>query len=159
MTGSRYAWYALAAALFLAGCRPRAVPIRYGEDVCAHCRMVIVDARFGAELVTRTGKVYTFDSVECLAHHAAAQPDSAAVFARLVTDYGRPGRLVPVEEVFFIRSEALQSPMGGHLAAFGSGTTRRAALDAYGGRVLDWQAVRGFSDAAGRTEKKTVWGR
>ena len=30
------------------------------------CRMLVSDARFGAQVVTRTGKTLTFDSIECM---------------------------------------------------------------------------------------------
>ena len=42
-------------------------PINYGEDECEFCKMMVMDKRYGAELVTDKGKIYFFDSIECLA--------------------------------------------------------------------------------------------
>jgi len=56
--------------LLFAGCRPKGpVAIEYGQDICAFCKMIIADPRFGAEVITKTGKVYKFDSVECMVAH------------------------------------------------------------------------------------------
>ena len=65
---------AVAGVLALAGCAPRAPrPIAYGRDACAECRMVASDPRFGAQLETATGKLYVFDSIECLAAYTLAR--------------------------------------------------------------------------------------
>jgi copper chaperone NosL len=52
--------------LFTASCTVKPEPIQYGEDNCVLCQMTIMDHRYGTEVVTDKGKVYKFDSVECL---------------------------------------------------------------------------------------------
>ena len=52
-------------ALFLAvSCSPEAQPINYGSDQCDFCRMTIVDKAHAAEVVTKKGRAYKFDSGE-----------------------------------------------------------------------------------------------
>ncbi|MCC6725443.1 MAG: hypothetical protein IT258_13125, partial [Saprospiraceae bacterium] len=46
----------------LTACTPTAEPISFGEDMCAHCKMTIVDEQFAAEAVSQKGKVYKFDA-------------------------------------------------------------------------------------------------
>lgn len=126
----------------LGGCRPEPVPIRYGEDACAHCLMTVSDARYGTQLVTMTGRTYAFDSVECLAAFLAAEPEvREQVHSLWVTGFDAPERLIPVEEAFFLHSPTLRSPMGMNLTAFGAGVTPDSALNAFGGEVLDWAGV------------------
>jgi len=48
------------------GCSKNPQPISYGQDECEFCKMIVMDERYGAELVTGTGKIYFFDSIECL---------------------------------------------------------------------------------------------
>ena len=50
----------------LASCSIEKSEIRYGEEVCDHCHMVIIDSRYGSELLTDKGKAYKFDAIECL---------------------------------------------------------------------------------------------
>ncbi len=123
-------------------CTPRPEPIVYGEDVCTHCRMGIVDDRYGAELVTRTGLVHTFDSVECLADYVLGLEDAGSVHSLWVTSFQRPGELIAVEDAQFLHSDMLKSPMGANLTAFGKAEiTARALVDAFGGEVLTWDEV------------------
>jgi copper chaperone NosL len=123
----------------LGGCRPEPVPLRYGEDACAHCRMTVSDPRFGAELVAATGRTYPFDAVECLAAFVQAHPE-VEVHSLWVVPSDAPGTLVHVEDAFFARSPAVRSPMGAGLIAFSTAAARDAAL-AGEGEALDWAGV------------------
>ena len=106
-------------------------PIAYDADGCAYCRMQISDARFGAELITTKGKVYTFDSIECLlAFHrqASAAGDVRSVW---VSDYRHPGTLIPATAATYVQLGAGRSPMGrGLLAVASDGDARLVATGA-----------------------------
>ena len=139
-------WLRSVAILFVVavgtGCEPAPVPIVYGEDLCEHCHMVIADRRFGAELVTSTGRVLKFDSVECLAAHVARLADGGGIHSLWVTAFRQPGELIPVGEALFVQSPSLRSPMGAGLGAFGaSADTPEALVSELGGAVLDWAQV------------------
>lgn len=136
-------WVLLPAGLMLCGCTPGPQPLHYGAQTCAHCVMTLSDARYGAELVTRTGKTYAFDSVECLAAFIDGV-DEAAVHSLWVTDFSQPETLIRVEDAIFLHSPALRSPMGAGLAAFPA-EAPPADLD---GTLLDWPAVRALADAS-----------
>ena len=61
--------------------------------------MTIVDQRFAAELVTRTGKVYAFDDAGCLATFAASGPvGPEQIHSAWVTDFRLPGTLIPAQD-------------------------------------------------------------
>lgn len=125
-----------------AGCSPEPEPIVYGEDLCAHCRMVIADERYGAELVTTRGRVFRFDSIECMADYALHSVDAAAVHSLWVTPYATPGQLISVDDAIFLHSPQLNSPMGANLTAFAAASAGRDALvEQYGGEILDWAGV------------------
>jgi len=129
----------VAAALTLAACgggKPR--PIAYDEATCASCHMGITDRRFGAELVTSKGKVLSFDSIECLATFYVRHRDVAR--SVWVTDYARPGTLVPADSAHYVRGGETQSPMGVGIVAYAdSGLAARAV--ARGGERLGWSEV------------------
>jgi copper chaperone NosL len=110
------------AVLLLAACAaggPR--PIAYDRDVCGFCRMTVGDPRYGSELVTTRGKVYTFDSVECLAsYYLANQATAGSVWVT-----GARGQLVPAEGARFVRAgggTGSGSPMGLGLRADATGS-------------------------------------
>lgn len=127
-----------ATALAVSACTTASVhPIAYdGTETCEYCRMVITDRRFGAEVMTVSGKAYKFDSIECLASYVTALDDQRRVRALWVTDYAAPGTLIPAESARFVRiSDGPGSPMGLGLRAFAAIPANRQ------GEVLDWMAV------------------
>lgn len=129
--------------LALAGCQAGPAAIAYGKDNCARCRMAIADARYAAELVTRQGKTYAFDSIECLAGFVLQDGVPAgAVRSLWVTDFARPAHLIAAKDAFYLRSSRLRSPMGLGLAAFSTRADRENARVWYPGEALTWdQAV------------------
>lgn len=123
-------------------CSPQPQPIAWGEDVGDFCRMVIVDQRYGAELVTNRGRVYKFDSVECLAGFLLAMDDTGAVHSLWVTPFQSPGDLIRIEDAIFLHSATLKSPMGANLTAFRTDAiTPEGLVSSFGGEVLDWAGV------------------
>jgi copper chaperone NosL len=125
----------------LSGCAPEPAAIRYGSDGCAYCKMTVTDERYGAELVTHTGKVQVFDSIECLVSYLIENPD-VPVQSLWVTPYNSPGSLIAAENALILHSPNLRSPMGMNLTAFGDGMTPDAATQAFAGSILTWDEVR-----------------
>jgi copper chaperone NosL len=140
-------WLAVVAlALLAASCKPGAVPIAYGQDSCAYCRMQISDPRYGGELITRTGKVLKFDSIECLASYYSGLSDPSTVRSTWVSDYRNPGTLVPADGAIYIQRAGARSPMGRGLLAVRAGAVA-AGSDVSGaagpleGDTLSWAGV------------------
>ncbi|HEX5581150.1 MAG TPA: nitrous oxide reductase accessory protein NosL, partial [Gemmatimonadaceae bacterium] len=134
---------AAAAALAVAAtaCAPSGpAPIQYGSAECAECHMMVSDARFGAQLVTGTGKTLTFDSVECLAGWYLDQQDATEVRSLWVTDFRHPGTFVPATEARFVRGTQ-HSPMGLGIVAFAADADPAVLAREFGGATLDWAAV------------------
>jgi copper chaperone NosL len=104
-------------ALGCAGTDP--VPINYGTDNCAFCQMLITDHRFGSELITPKGKVFKFDSIECLVQYSQ-MPDKydAKESGVYVTSMLQPDVLIDAKSAMFVISDEISSPMGANLAAF-----------------------------------------
>ena len=150
MTSTLASRLSLAAALWVAACaKPGPRPIALGVDACAYCRMTISDSRFGGEVVTSTGRVLTFDSIECLADWARgnqlAQPRTLHVI-----DLQHPGSFVGVDSAAFLRATMIASPMGRSLVAFASPRAATEQQAMLGGRVMRWAEVLADSARPGR---------
>ncbi len=146
--------------LVLTSCTPEPKPLVYGQDGCAHCIMLLADDRYGAELVTTTGKTYPFDAIECL---VAFLDDGAVpadkIHSLWVVDFDNPGTLIQAEAATFVHSPALPSPMGGNLTAFADPTSVVLTTAADQGQRLDWAGVRSLVQETGHRgheETKTV---
>jgi copper chaperone NosL len=139
--------YLITALLFgvlCVGCSaPQPVPIRYGEDTCAYCRMTIVEHNFGAELVTDKGKVFSFDSIECLAAFTVKDniPQSE-IHSLWVTDFQVEDSLLNANGVFFVHSANMNSPMGMGLFAFSSRDDALSFSRKNDGEILTWPQLK-----------------
>jgi copper chaperone NosL len=90
----KFTFLILLLGLFVA-CEPKQEPINYGVDECELCRMRIMEDKYGAELVTEKGKVYKFDSIECLIKYSLNK-NLIGVNDQLVlvSDFSNPGELI-----------------------------------------------------------------
>jgi len=115
-------------------------PIRYGSDPCAHCRMTVSDARFGAQLVTKKGRAYHFDDLNCMLaavrKNEIAREDVAAFY---LPDYLNGNELLPADGLFLLRSETLKSPMLGNVAAFRNQNDLEKIQQSHGGDIVEWK--------------------
>ncbi len=96
------------------GGKPR--EIRYHEDSCAYCKMIVSDPKFGAELVTKKGRVTTYDSAECL-FQTVNENGRDQYSDILVTDF-LTQTLIDGTSAYYIISEVRPSPMGASLSAY-----------------------------------------
>jgi copper chaperone NosL len=120
-------------------CQRAPRPLVAGTDACDYCRMTVTDTRFGGELQSRTGRIHTFDAVECLASFyldAARRDDIRAAW---LTDF-ETGRFVPVDSAITLQDGSIRSPMGRSLVAFAP-ESADVATQRYGGRALTWPEV------------------
>jgi copper chaperone NosL len=117
------------------------VPIAYDRDACDFCRMQISDPRYGGEAITRTGKVLKFDSIECLASYYTGLADRASVRSLWVSDYQRPGTLIPATDARFVHHSGPGSPMGRGLLATAMDSDADALAERLGGAALAWTDV------------------
>ena len=125
--------------LLLSSCGSKPEPINYGTDECEFCRMQISDNRYGAELVTDKGKVYKFDSIECLIEFAMVKNligDSNQNF--LVTDFATPESFTDAMSAFYVHNDNFRSPMGLNVSAFDSEISRQKFVAESGGNLLNW---------------------
>jgi copper chaperone NosL len=132
------AW--LIAAGLLAGCQridTGPPTVRFGEEACAGCRMIISDERFAAAVVTADGDALKFDDIGCLIEHEADQvrPDAAY----WVRD-SRSREWLDARQAVFVHSPSVASPMGFGLAARPPGP----AADEPAGRTLRFDELPGF---------------
>jgi copper chaperone NosL len=144
MTGTVTLLVIAAGALSLAACSTGPEPIRYGQDNCHACKMTLTDKRFGAEIVTKKGRVYKFDDVNCLVGYIGEKGVAESEIAQtLVVDFARQGSFVAVEQAFFLQSEAIKSPMRADVAAFSDKQAlEKTKADIPDGKEMDWNTLK-----------------
>jgi copper chaperone NosL len=142
--------YLMSLLVFVA-CQSGPEPIAYGTDNCHHCKMTISDNRYGSEMVTDKGKVYKFDSIECMAQYLDENKSGVAANMLLVTDFKNPGQLLEVNKAFFLQSDQMPSPMGMYLTAFSDNETASKFAAEKSGKLLTWEATQKLCASHGNT--------
>jgi copper chaperone NosL len=135
--------YPLAAILLFTSCNPAPESINLGKDACEECKMTIVDPKFGAEIVTRKGRVYKFDDVHCIAEFLERRGvELSEIDQTLFVDYEGEHGFIKVKDAEFVISSSFNSPMSGNAAAFkNKDAADKTSATIEGSRVTNWSTL------------------
>ena len=118
--------------------------IRYGEDKCADCDMIISDERFAAAAIREINagdhESLLFDDIGDLVRYMAQHNDQKFV-AAYVHDYDTKA-WIEAEKAVYMDSDTLKTPMATGLAASSSQSGAEALAAQWNGKVIDWEAVK-----------------
>ncbi len=124
------------------GCNDKPEDIKFGTDICEHCKMTITDRLFGAELCTRKGRIYKFDSIECLiGYQGENNITSNEVGSQWFINNKKPGELVKFDNTIFIQSDNIRSPMGQNIASLDRGMNPLLNKQSPSEKFLSWNEV------------------
>ena len=130
-----------ASALALAGCGKTddfgPPDIRFGQDTCHACGMIIEDDRYAAAVVTQGGD----GEVERQAFDDAGEmlefkPAGGVTIARRYVRDVATRRWVDSDAATFVKAPDLQTPMGSGIVAYADPAAARAWATEHGGTVL-----------------------
>lgn len=132
-------------ALFVIGmmtivsCSTGPKPITLGSDGCAYCKMSIMDSRFGAEMITKKGKVFKFDDIHCLLQFKEENRiDKSELKQIYLVDFDEPHNFIEVSKSLLLKGEGLHSPMAGNIASFADQKHLEVANQKFGGQAISW---------------------
>lgn len=133
----------IVSSIILSSCSSEPREIDYGKENCHFCSMTIMDKQFGSESMTNKGKIYTFCSIECMlwdyeAEKSAKKADFEMLLAK---DYVKPEKFTNVNDLFFVVSQDIPSPMGAFLSAYSSKEKANEALQGKTGNVYTWSEL------------------
>lgn len=111
--------------------------IRYGEDVCDQCGMIISEPRFAAAYVTTEGETRRFDDIGDMIMYHMEMGEDVAVF--WVHDF-ETAEWLRADEATLAYIEDLITPMGSGLIAFADPDAAANAI-AHGGDLMDFATL------------------
>ncbi len=129
--------------MMISGCDQNPRDIRMGEQECDHCRMMISEEQFVAQLITKQGRHYAFDAIECMAaFESGGAAQELDIHSLWVSHFNNPGTWLPAKEARYLQSEELRSPMAVNISAYTDREEADLQQEAYSGRVLTWELVK-----------------
>lgn len=118
----------------------KAEPIALNKDACTYCKMSISDGKFGAEIITKKGRVYKFDDIVCMNGYLN-ENDTKEVQSFFIADYAKDNHLIDASTAVFVQHESFKSPMGGNIAAFESKTEAEKIATVHKTTTLNWDIL------------------
>jgi copper chaperone NosL len=127
----------------LVSCSVKPEPLAYGKDGCYHCKMTLMDHKFGCEVVTTKGKIFKFDDVNCLNNFLISDEVPSADIAQiLVVNFMEPGKFINAEQALFVTDKEIKSPMGSMTAAFSTVDEIKSANPDWKSKVTAWEEAK-----------------
>lgn len=128
--------------LVLNSCNAGPEAIIAGADNCYFCKMTITDTKYGAEIVTKKGKVYKFDDVHCLlAFTKAKMIDEGLVKDTYFADFTGTHSLIRTTESFLLRGDAIHGPMNGNVIAFKNRDSLKSVATQLNATEVTWEQL------------------
>lgn len=120
--------------LLVAGCQTNdqadgPPEIRYGEDVCDHCNMIISEPRFAAAYAAETGETRRFDDIGEMFLYARESGEDVRSY--WVHDFHSESWL-KADGATFVHNPDLTTPMGWGIAAFSQAEEAQAYGEQHG---------------------------
>jgi len=126
----------------LISCSSGPQPIQLGKDACSFCKMSIADKHFGAEIVTKKGKVYKFDDMHCILGFMKSNTiNNKDIKETWLINFDEPHNFISAEKAFLLKSSDLHSPMGGNIANFSDENQLKKAAKKFSGEQLSWNTL------------------
>ncbi len=127
---------------FFWSCSTGPQPIVAGRDQCHTCKMVVVDERFGTEIISKKNKVFKFDDVACMIDFMkSAAIEKEQIGKIYIVNYNDKNNFFEAEQAIFLSSIDLHSPMNGNAAAFASNEEALKLQAEKGGEITEWQKL------------------
>lgn len=112
-------WLLILCTFIMMSCNTKPVPLVAGKDACTYCKMPIADTKFGAEVITKKGRIYTYDDINCMINWLSETENaSTAISRKLVVDYLDSKNFIDAENASYAFSENIRSPMNSGVACF-----------------------------------------
>jgi copper chaperone NosL len=127
----------LSLGLLLIGCEAAIQDFEYGHDQCAYCKMTIMNSKHASQMVSTKGKVFKYDSIECLIKDKDSQTDSKFKFV-MVSNYEVDSALIPADSAFYLITDKIQSPMGANVSAFKDSLQAMNMQAKHSGEIYTW---------------------
>ena len=126
--------------LLLTACSKEPEKINFGSDMCNFCTMTIVDKQHAAQYLTKKGKQFKYDAIECMLNELS-EIGTDKIGVILVSDYADPGEMTDATVATYLISKEIQSPMGANLSAFSKKVSAKEFVKMEEDELFTWKTI------------------
>lgn len=127
--------------LLLSACsNAKPTPLIVNKDQCEFCKMTVADNRFGAESISKKGRIYKFDDIKCMIAFNKAN-EKINMTQQYVIDYSSKNQFIQVNKAWYIIHESIKSPMGSNTAAFAIKEAAMAQAKSISAELISWEQL------------------
>ncbi len=131
----------------LTSCSTAPEPMVVGKDDCYGCKMGIADLRFGAEVITKKGKIYKFDDVGCMITYLkSGELKENEMASKVVMNFNEVNQFIKAEDAWFLISPEIRSPMNSNISAYKSKGDAENTKAGISGEIMTWEDLINRSD-------------
>src|SRR5829696_9948842 len=128
--------------LFISSCTTRPEAFKLGKDVCDDCKMTIMDAKFGGEIITKKGRTYKFDDAHCLANFIkGGNVKEADIEQAVFSNYEQENTFLDSKAAQFVIRDQFKSPMKSNAEAFVKKINKGQKAKETAGTVKNWDEL------------------
>lgn len=123
-------------------CTTNPEPFVYGKDVCADCKMTIMDPKFGGEIISKKGKIFKFDDAHCMVSYLkSGSLKTEDIATTVVVGYENNKNFLDVKSTVFVVSPQFKSPMNSNAAAFPDQQSAQKTAGNTNGEIKNWNSL------------------
>ena len=127
--------------LLTISCKIETETIDFGKDQCSFCVMNIVDKTHASQYVTKKGKQFKFDAIECMVNDLTEKNEEDLAIV-LVANYANPGEMIDAKTAKYLISSEIKSPMGANLSAVSSLEKAEELQQKFSGDIYTWKKLK-----------------
>ncbi len=129
-------------AVTFTSCKSGPEPFNYGKDGCHFCKMTIMSPQFGAEVITKKGKILKFDDMHCLISALKkGEMKQEDIAQNLVINYQKENDFLNAETATYVVSSQIHSPMNSNAAALSNAQAAAELHKTVNGQIMNWQTL------------------
>jgi copper chaperone NosL len=112
------------------------VEIKYGQDICEACSMIISEKEYSAQYLLQDDKVKKFDDIGCMMHFIKDNKnENGNISAVFVRDFNSKN-WINAKNAHFFQSNKITTPMGHGIIAFARKEDLKDVKSTIGGKEL-----------------------
>lgn len=129
-------------ALTFTSCKSGPEPFNYGKDGCYFCKMTIMSPQFGAEIVTKKGKIFKYDDMHCfISSLKKGEVKQEDIARKLVINYQKENDFINAETTVYVVSDKIHSPMNSNAAGLSNPQAAADLQKSTSGQIVNWQTL------------------